>query len=307
MAPDAGGFIPSPAHGTHPHRAVPAARVRPDARDRRARRGQDRREALGATGHDPKEIGEIVVPVVIAGVIGARVYHLFTGYKWSEGGIVGTFEIWKGGLSIWGAVAGGADRRGHRGAASAPRHARAARRDRARASWSRRRSAAGATTSTRSCSVGRRKLPWALEIDLAHRPAAGYEHVRDVPSDVPLRVDLVPARVRHDRLGSSATAACASGQAFALYVAMYTFGRIFFECAAGRPGASKIFGIRFNLLLSAVLCASAPPSGSSGSGVDATRSAVSAARQPDPPIDRGRVGSRCPERPTHRPPTRGAV
>ena len=45
--------------------------------------------------------------MVVAGVIGARIYHLFTGYKWSEDGIVGAFEIWKGGLSIWGAVAGG--------------------------------------------------------------------------------------------------------------------------------------------------------------------------------------------------------
>src|SRR5215471_10755288 len=58
-----------------------------------------------AAGHDPREIGQIAVPVIIGGVVGARVYHLFTGYKWSEGGNVGTVEIWKGGLSIWGAVA----------------------------------------------------------------------------------------------------------------------------------------------------------------------------------------------------------
>ena len=59
------------------------------------------------TGRDAREFGAIVVPVVIAGVIGARIYHLFTGYKWSDGGVVGAFEIWKGGLSIWGAVGGG--------------------------------------------------------------------------------------------------------------------------------------------------------------------------------------------------------
>src|SRR5690242_2757671 len=58
-------------------------------------------------GNDSKDFSGVVVPVVIAGVIGARVYHLFTGYKWSEGGLVGTVEIWKGGLSIWGAVMGG--------------------------------------------------------------------------------------------------------------------------------------------------------------------------------------------------------
>src|SRR5262249_36609747 len=43
------------------------------------------------------------------------------------------------------------------------------------------------------------------------------------------------------------------GQVFALYVAMYTFGRVWFE-ALRIDDASKIFGIRFNLLLSAVLC-----------------------------------------------------
>ena len=58
-------------------------------------------------GGDPKIIGEIVVPVVIGGVIGARLYHLFTGYRWSRDGVAGAFEIWRGGLSIWGAVAGG--------------------------------------------------------------------------------------------------------------------------------------------------------------------------------------------------------
>ena len=43
------------------------------------------------------------------------------------------------------------------------------------------------------------------------------------------------------------------GQVFALYVAMYTFGRVWFE-ALRIDDATKIFGIRFNLLLSAVIC-----------------------------------------------------
>jgi prolipoprotein diacylglyceryltransferase len=38
-----------------------------------------------------------------------------------------------------------------------------------------------------------------------------------------------------------------------LYVALYTFGRIWFE-ALRVDDATKIFGVRFNLLLSAVLC-----------------------------------------------------
>ena len=43
------------------------------------------------------------------------------------------------------------------------------------------------------------------------------------------------------------------GQAFALYVSMYTFGRIWFEALRVDP-ASELFGVRFNLLLSVVLC-----------------------------------------------------
>jgi prolipoprotein diacylglyceryltransferase len=101
------GYIPSPEHGTidigplqlHAYGLMLAIGVltaakSADARGRRA-------------GNDSKVIAEIAVPVVVAGVIGARIYHLFTGYKWNDGGILGALEIWKGGLSIWGAVAGG--------------------------------------------------------------------------------------------------------------------------------------------------------------------------------------------------------
>ena len=43
------------------------------------------------------------------------------------------------------------------------------------------------------------------------------------------------------------------GQTFAGYIALYTFGRIFFEAMRSDP-ASRILGVRFNLLLSALLC-----------------------------------------------------
>jgi prolipoprotein diacylglyceryltransferase len=38
-----------------------------------------------------------------------------------------------------------------------------------------------------------------------------------------------------------------------LYVALYTFGRIWFE-ALRVDDATKLFGVRFNLMLSVVLC-----------------------------------------------------
>jgi prolipoprotein diacylglyceryl transferase len=244
------GYIPSPEHGTigigplqlHAYGLMLAIGVLVAAKiaDSRWRR----------TGNDPKVIAEIAVPVVVAGVIGARIYHLFTGYKWSDGGIVGAFEIWKGGLSIWGAVAGGLI-----------------------AVWfiARRRhldtpalfDAIGPAVVVAQA-IGRwgnwfnqelfgkpSKLPWALEIDPAHRPV-GYELIKTFQPTFlyeSIWCLIVFATIvwleRHRGL--------VKGQAFTLYVAMYTFGRIFFEAMRVDP-ASKIYGIRFNLLLSAVLC-----------------------------------------------------
>ena len=98
------------------------------------------------------------------------------------------------------------------------------------------------------------KLPWALEIDLAHRPAGYLQNSTFQPTFLyeSIWCLIVFATIvwleRHRGL--------VKGQAFALYVAMYTFGRIFFEWLRVDP-ASKIFGIRFNLLLSAVICVAA--------------------------------------------------
>jgi prolipoprotein diacylglyceryl transferase len=244
------GYIPSPAHGTigigplqlHAYGLMLAIGVVVAAKiaDSRWRR----------TGNDPKVISQIAVPVVIAGVIGARVYHLFTGYKWSEGGIAGAFEIWKGGLSIWGAVAGGLiavliiSRRRHLDTLALL-------------------DAIGPAVAVAQA-IGRwgnwfnqelfgkpSKLPWALEIDPAHRPLAYQLSKTFQPTFLyeSIWCLLVFATIvwleRHRGL--------VKGQAFALYVAMYTFGRVFFEAMRSDP-ASKIFGIRFNLLLSAVLC-----------------------------------------------------
>ena len=124
-----------------------------------------------ARGHDAAEIGSIALPVVVGGLVGARVYHLFTGYDWTKGGLLGTVEVWRGGLSIWGAVLGGL-----------------------------------------------------------------------------LVFGAVVVTERRFRLRK--------GQAFAMYVSLYTLGRTWFE-ALRIDKATRIFGIRFNLLLSAVICVGA--------------------------------------------------
>jgi prolipoprotein diacylglyceryl transferase len=247
------GYLPSPEHGTidigplslHAYGLMLAIGVLVAARiaDVRWRHA----------GNTSNAIGELAVPVVVSGVIGARIYHLFTGYKWSEEGISGAFQIWKGGLSIWGAVAGGLiavvilSRRRHLDALALL-------------------DAMGPAVVVAQA-IGRwgnwfnqelfgkpSTLPWALEIDQAHRPV-GYELTKTFQPTFlyeSIWCLLIFATIvwleRHRSL--------VKGQAFALYVAMYTFGRIFFEWMRVDP-ASKIFGVRFNLLLSAALCVAA--------------------------------------------------
>jgi prolipoprotein diacylglyceryl transferase len=272
-------YIPSPSHGIlhigplalHAYGLMLAIGVLVAAKiaDVRWRR----------TGNDPKVISEIAVPVVVAGVVGARVYHLFTGYKWSTGGIVGAFEIWNGGLSIWGAVGGGLiavvflARRKHLDTLALL-------------------DAVGPGVVVAQA-IGRwgnyfnqelfgrpSKLPWALEIDLAHRPLhyerfATFQPTFLYESVWCLIIFATIVWIEQHR-------GLRKGQAFTLYVAMYCFGRCFFEWLRVDP-ASRIFGIRFNLLLSAVIC------------VIGTISFVRLGRRPEPsPIASGPIPGEVP-------------
>jgi prolipoprotein diacylglyceryl transferase len=201
-------------------------------------------------GRDPNDISKIAVVTVICGVAGARIYHLFTGYKWDTDGVAGAFQIWKGGLSIWGAVAGGLlgvlfmcwrmhldayavmDAVGP-GVVVAQAIGRWG-------NWFNQELFGRPTT-----------LPWGLEIDPAHRPNGhlGQETFHPTFLYESIWCLLVFATI----VWAERRFRFRKGQAFALYVAMYTFGRIWFEWLRVDP-ASKIFGVRFNLLLSAVLC-----------------------------------------------------
>jgi prolipoprotein diacylglyceryl transferase len=201
-------------------------------------------------GRDPKEFASIVVPVVIAGIVGARIYHLFTGYKWSENGLVGTVEIWKGGLSIWGAVGGGlvavlvlARRRNLEPLLLMDVIAPGIVLAQAIGRWGNyfNQELFGRPTG----------LPWGLEIDVAHRPAGYTQFATFHPTFlyeslwclfVFAMLLLVERRYPLKR-----------GQVFALYVAMYTFGRSFTE-ALRIDDATRLFGVRFNLMLTIALC-----------------------------------------------------
>jgi prolipoprotein diacylglyceryl transferase len=206
-----------------------------------------------ARGGKPGTIGEIGVVVVVSGVIGARVYHLFTGYDWHDGGLVGTVKIWQGGLSIWGAVAGGViaivivARRRHLPTlvlldAIAPGVVIA----QAIGRWG---------NYFNQELFGRpTKLPWGLEIDLAHRPTQYLAYKTFQPTF--LYESLWCLVIAALLFTAERKFRMRAGQTFAAYVALYTFGRFFFELMRSDP-ASKVFGVRFNALLSAVLCVGA--------------------------------------------------
>jgi len=201
-------------------------------------------------GHDPKEITEIAFPVVIGGVLGARVYHLFTGYDWDDGGIVGALKIWEGGLSIWGAVAGGfiavviLARNKQLDALSlmdaiVPGLALA--------------QAIGRFGNWFNQELFGRPtdLPWGLEIDVEHRPTRYIANETFHPTF--LYESLWCVAIAGVIVWAERRYRLRRGQTFALYVAMYTFGRIWFEALRADP-ASELFGVRFNLLLSVGLC-----------------------------------------------------
>jgi prolipoprotein diacylglyceryl transferase len=200
-------------------------------------------------GHERQEFAGIVVPIVICGVVGARVYHLFTGYKWSEGGFVGAFEIWKGGLSIWGAVGGGllgliVMARRHRLDALALMDAIAPGLALAQAigRWG---------NYFNQELFGRpTRLPWALEIDLAHRPAGYTQYATFHPTF--LYESLWCLGIVATIVWAERRFALRRGQSFAMYLALYCFGRIWFE-ALRIDDATRLFGVRFNLMLSILL------------------------------------------------------
>ena len=244
------GFIPSPAHGIvhigplplHTYGLMLALGVLAAAKIA-ARRWVRQ-------GNDPREIGALAVPVVIGGIVGARVYHLFTGYDWSKGGIVGTVQIWRGGLSIWGAVLGGlvvlvvvARRRDLDLLALMDAIAPAVLIGQAIGRFGNyfNQELFGRPTT----------LPWGLKIDLAHRPAGYTQYATFHPTFLYesmwclLVFGIIVLTER--RIGLR------KGQAFAMYVCLYTLGRTEFE-ALRIDKATRVFGVRFNLLVSAALC-----------------------------------------------------
>jgi prolipoprotein diacylglyceryl transferase len=203
-----------------------------------------------ARGYPRDGIYDISFWVVIWGVIGARLYHVVSDYQLFEDDPFKAFQIWKGGLSIWGAVIGGAlaviviTRRRHL-----------------------------PTLAVMDCmgpaivlaqAIGRwgnyfnqelfgkpTTLPWALEIAPAHRPAGYVQYATFQPTF--LYESLACLAICGILLLVERRAPLKLGQTFALYVILYTFARFWFENMRIDP-AHHIAGLRLNAWVSVVLC-----------------------------------------------------
>ncbi len=196
--------------------------------------------------------GDVATWAVPFGLVGGRLYHVLTSwdrYFGPDGDPVSALYVWEGGLGIWGAIALGAV-----GAwigcrlrgvplpifadAAAPGIVIAQAIGRW-GNWFNQELYGGPTT-----------LPWALEIDPAHRlpgmeDVATYHPTFLYESLWALGVAaLVIWADRRFRLGH--------GRAFALYVAGYTLGRLWIEALRIDP-APLVLGLRLNVWTSIIV------------------------------------------------------
>jgi prolipoprotein diacylglyceryl transferase len=198
-------------------------------------------------GGQPGVIMDVAIWAVPFGIVGGRLYHVITDHQLYFGpggaGFLAALRIWDGGLGIWGAVTlgavgawVGARRAGVLlppvGDAVAPAVAIA----QAMGRWGNyfNQELFGAPTNA----------PWALQIDLAHRPA-GYEQFATFhptflyESLWMIGVALVVVWAdRRYRMGH--------GRVFALYVLLYCTGRLWIETLR-IDEANHILGLRLNV------------------------------------------------------------
>ena len=200
-------------------------------------------------------VAEVATWAVPFGLIGARLYHLATDPElyWGKHGqgTLRALEIWHGGLGIWGGVLGGA-----LGAWIAAR--------RYHLDYSMLADAV-APGLVLAQAIGRwgnyfnqelygrhTELPWAVRIDAAHAPngVAGTFHptfLYESLWDVAVALFIIWAD-RRWRLRN--------GRVFALYVALYTFGRFWIE-SLRIDTTHRFLGLRLNDWTSIIVFAAA--------------------------------------------------
>jgi prolipoprotein diacylglyceryl transferase len=212
-----------------------------------------------ARGGQPEVVVDIAIWAVPFGVVGARVYHVVTDWdKYFGDGRdpVDAIRIWEGGLSIWGAIAFGvlggwiaAKRRGIPMPALADALAPGIVLAQAIGRWGNyfNQELFGRPTD----------LPWGLEIDLAHRPQ-GFAEVETFHPTF-LYESLWALAIFGILIWADRRFQMGHGRVFALYVALYTAGRVGIEELRIDTGgdvlgpAREILGLRINALVSVAL------------------------------------------------------
>ncbi len=194
-------------------------------------------------GGKPGTMSALAVWGVPGGLIGARLYSVITSYQVDTGGhFIRVFEIWRGGLGIWGAVVGGVAtgligaRRMHLPtkplldcAAFAFPLGQAIGR------WG---------NYFNQELFGRPSgLPWAVHIDLAQRPARYLNDATFQPTF--LYESLYDLAIIGMLWWAAGHLRIRRGYLLALYVALYTFGRFFTEYLR-IDEAHHFWGLRLN-------------------------------------------------------------
>ncbi|HEX4015491.1 MAG TPA: prolipoprotein diacylglyceryl transferase [Frankiaceae bacterium] len=207
---------------------------------------------MRARGAPPGAAADIATVAVPFGIIGARLYHIITTpdpYFGKGGHPIEALYIWRGGLGIWGAIAGGflgawlvLRHRGIPTSIAADAFAPALPVAQAFGRWG---------NWFNQELYGRPSgLPWALHIDPSHR-LAGYENVATYQPTF-LYESLWCLGVAMLCLWADRRYRLGGGRVFALYVAAYTAGRGWIE-SLRIDTAHRFFGLRLNDYVSIIV------------------------------------------------------
>lgn len=209
-----------------------------------------------ARGGDRDAVYDVAVWAVLFGIVGARLYHVITDnhlYFGAGRDPVDALKIWEGGLGIWGAIAFGAvgawiacRRKGIPLPAMADALAPGIVLAQAIGRWGNwfNQELFGRPTD----------LPWGLKIDPMYRPD-GYKEVATFHPTF-LYESLWCLAIVGALLWADRRFQMGHGRVFALYVALYTVGRTYFEFLRIDP-ATEVFGFRVNFLVSIAVCLAA--------------------------------------------------
>lgn len=202
----------------------------------------------------PENVSEdIGIWMVLAGIVGARIYHVITSptaYFGDHGDWTKIFRIWEGGLGIWGAVLFGA-----------------------LAAWlmlRRYNLRFGAFADAFipgvmvAQAIGRMgnyfnqelfgaptDVPWALEIDDAHLPAGFPSGTTFHPTFLYEMLWCIAGFMF--LLWAERKFSLHGGQVLALYIIVYTLGRVWIEYLR-IDDATMIMGLRLNVWTSLIVC-----------------------------------------------------